>query len=105
MFKILKKFINKKVTVIYIENGIEKTIVGILTNVEDYRNITIKGDTLIKIGFISNFSAIKQIKYMGIPIYNNIYLPPHYGYNPLKLPSNINEKNKIKKKIYERRTK
>jgi len=105
MFNILKKFINKKVTVIYIEEGIEKTIVGILTNVEDYRNITIKSDVLRIMGFISNFSAIKQIRYMGIPIYNNKYLPPHYGYNPLKLPSNVNEKNKIKKKIYERRTK
>ena len=103
MFKILKKFIGKKVTVIYIENGIEKQIVGKLISVDDYRNITISNDVLRKIGFVSNFCAIKKIKYLNITIYHNIDLPPHYGYNPLKLPNNINEKNKQKIKLYNRR--
>lgn len=102
MLKILKKFIGKKVTVIYIENGIEKQVTGTLVNVNDYRSVTIKNEVIIIIGFISNFSAIKKIKYFGIPIYNNMDLPPHYGYNPLKLPNNINEKNKQKEKLYKR---
>lgn len=105
MFKILKKFIGKKVTVVYIENGIEKQTTGKLINVDDYRNITISNEVLRKIGFISSFSAIKKIKYLNIPIYCNIDLPPHYGYNPLKLPNNINEKNKQKIKLYNRGTK
>ncbi len=105
MFEILKKFIGKKITVIYIENGIEKQTTGKLINVDDYRNITICNDVLRKIGFISSFSAIKKIKYLNITIYYNIDLPPHYGYNPLKLPNNINEKNKQKIKLYNRWTK
>lgn len=102
MFKLLKLFINKKVEVIYIKNGIEKQISGTLILVDDYRGIVIEEGVFIRLGFISNFCAIKKIKYLGIPIYNNIDLPPHYGYNPLKLPSNINEKNKQKAKLYKR---
>lgn len=102
MFKLLKLFINKKVEVIYIKNGIEKQISGTLIAVDDYRGIVIEDGVLIRLGFISNFCAIKKIKYLGITIYHNIDLPPHYGYNPLKLPSNMNEKNKQKEKLYKR---
>lgn len=105
MFDLLKKFIDKKVTVLYLENGIEKTIRGTLKNVDDQRGIVIEDSVLIIMGFISNFSAIKKVTYYGLEIYKNDNLPPRYGYNPLKLPSNINEKNKQKQKLYAIKTK
>ena len=93
---ILDLFINKNVTVIYIENGETKKAVGKLIDVDSYKAITLKCDNLnVRLGFISNFSAIKVIRYRNIPIYHNKYLPPKYGYNPLYLADNSNEKNKI----------
>lgn len=100
MFSKLRKLINKKIIIIYIENGIEKAVSGKLIDVDDYKGVTIENKVIIRIGFISNFIAIKKITYFGITIFENIDLPPHYGYNPLKLPSNMNEKNKQKQKLY-----
>ena len=105
MFDLLYKFIDKKVTVLYIENGIEKIVKGKLKYVDETRGIIIEDNALIIMGFISNFSAIKKITYYGLPIYKNDNLPPHYGYNPLKLPNNIREKNKQKQKLYMKKTK
>ena len=93
---ILNLFINKNVTVIYIEDGVTKKAVGKLTSIDPYKAITIKCDELnIRLGFVSNFSAIKTIRYKNIPIYNNKYLPPKYGYNPLCMVDNSNEKKKV----------
>lgn len=96
MFILLKLCLNKEVSVHYIEDGIDKYEKGVLKKVEDYKAITIQiyENASMRIGFISNFSAIKCIRYKGLPIYNNSHIPPNYGYNPLGIPSNTNEKNK-----------
>ena len=96
MFKLLKFCINKIVEVNYVENGINKQVKGILLDVTEYKAIRILMDdnAIIRIGFISSYSAIRNIRFLGFPIYNNSNIPPKYGYNPLHLVGNINEKNK-----------
>ena len=97
MFRFLKLCINKKVDVYYIEKGIDKNIKGTLKSVDDeYKAIflQLEDSAMMRMGFVSNFSAIKCIRYKGIPVYNNSNIPPRYGYNPLGIPNNINEKNK-----------
>lgn len=102
MFNLLKLCLNREVTVYYVEKGIDKDVKGILTKVEDYKAITIKinDGANMRIGFISNFSAIRCIRFKGIPIYNNSHIPPKYGYNPLGIPNNLKEKNKQKIKKF-----
>ena len=106
MFNLLKLCLNKEVSVHYIEKGIDKYEKGILKKVDDYKTITLKisENASMRIGFISDFSAIKSIRFKGIPVYNNSHIPPKYGYNPLALPSNINEKQKQKQKKFGNKT-
>lgn len=97
MFEFLKLFINKKVTVNYVERGINKQVKGILLEVDDNFKavrILLDDNAIMRLGFISSYSAIRNIRFSGIPIYNNSNIPPKYGYNPLNMASNINEKNK-----------
>ncbi len=96
MFNLLKLCLNREIMVYYVEKGIDKNVKGILTKIEDYKAITIlmSDNAIMRIGFISNFSAIRCIRFKGIPIYNNSHIPPKYGYNPLGIPNNLNEKNK-----------
>ena len=101
MFNLLKLCLNREVTIYYVEKGIDKNVKGVLTKVEDYKAITITIDSVImRIGFISNFSAIRCVRFKGIPVYNNSHIPPKYGYNPLGIPNNLNEKNKQKIKKF-----
>lgn len=96
MFKLLKLCLNKEVSVNYIEEGIDKHEKGILKKVEEYKAVTlqISENAIMRIGFISNSSAIKSIRFKGLPVYNNSNIPPRYGYNPLGIVNNGNEKNK-----------
>ena len=102
MFNLLKLCLNKKVSINYVENGIDKNVKGVLKNIEEYKAITIilEDKAIMRIGFISSFSAIRNIRFKGIPVYNNSHIPPRYGYNPLGIPSNTNEKNKQKIKKF-----
>lgn len=96
MFTLLKLCLNKEVSVHYIEKGIDKHEKGILKKVEEYKAVTIQitDNATMRIGFISSFSAIRSIRFKGFPVYNNGHIPPKYGYNPLGIASNTNEKHK-----------
>ena len=102
MFYFLNLCINKKIKVYYVEKGIDKSVKGVLEKVDEYKAITVKLDdnARMRIGFISNFSAIRCIRYKGISVYSNKHIPPKYGYNPLGIPNNVNEKNKQKIKRF-----
>ena len=96
MFNLLRLCLNKEVSVNYVEKGIDKNVRGVLKNIEDYRAITIhmNDGANMRIGFITSYSAIRNIRFKGIPVYNNSNIPPRYGYNPLGMPNNKNERQK-----------